>query len=320
MAVAVAVAAIIGISATLLLSSHYRNVWSDNSWTRPVLVTQLLATAAAISGGTYLLVRRPANRCGVVTMVLGIAFGLWYIVFFTFPQHGWWLLFAPTLLYTFRPLLFWLVLAYPIGRLNHASRRLYFAYLVVVIVPYSVFVLTAADNYPVDVWHESTWTHLLTSAWWDVGTLVFVTAILIVVQRKRLRFRGTAGATILGAALLAAVVATFGDLTLVSSGLFRDLYSHGTDLTPYGMVIQVVDLARWGIVVAILAVAARMASRTRAAVMADGSLRERSRRPSVTRMPISRSPTALGVGPTARDGRVRRRCPERVRRSLHTTA
>ena len=261
----VAVMLVGAIVVVLLRSPRYRADWSADTWGRSVLVVQLLAVAAAIGGGAFLLVRRPTNRCGLVAMAVGVALGLFYISFFSIPDHGWWLAANSAVTWSLRPLLFWLVLAYPVGRLDRTSRRVYAVFLLGAATTLTLSLLTESDNYPARVFREATWTRLVQSAWWDVSTLVFVAAILIVVQRRRLRFPGASGAAILWAALLAAVAATGGDLVLVASGPLRNLYAHGDGLTPFGSAVQLFDIARWGVVVVILAVAARVSWRVDAA-------------------------------------------------------
>ena len=90
-----------------------------------MLVVHLLVVAAAIGGGVFLTVRRPTNRCGVVAVAVGVALGLFYVSFFSIPDHGWWLAARSAVTWSLRPLLFWLVLAYPVGRLDRTSRRVY---------------------------------------------------------------------------------------------------------------------------------------------------------------------------------------------------
>jgi signal transduction histidine kinase len=262
-AVVAATALVLAVAGGLFASRRYRAGWKIDVWARPVIVVHLLSVAVAIAAGAFLFLRRPRNLCGIVGVGVGVALGCLYIANDSLPQHGWWLAVQPIVVFSLRPLLFWLVLAYPIGRLDRTSRRVYFVYVAAAIITLTKFLLTAAPHYPVHVFRESTWTLLVESVWWDVGGLVALTTVLIVVQRRRLRFRGQSGAALLWAALIAAIAATGGDLALSASGPLRDLYTHGTIglLTPFGTVVQVLDIARWGLVVAILAIAARPAWR-----------------------------------------------------------
>jgi signal transduction histidine kinase len=108
------------------------------------------------------------------------------------------------------------------------------------------------------VWGTATWTYLANSAWWDVGGLFTVAAVLVVVHRRGLRFRSL-GDRLSTTAFWAAVVATGGDFLLIGAGPIRGLEFHADHLTPFGMIVQLVDYARWGVVVVLLAFAARRA-------------------------------------------------------------
>jgi signal transduction histidine kinase len=193
-------------------------------------------------------------------MLLGLVFGLWWLSYWRAPPRDWWLVGNGVLVTSLRPLLFWLVLAFPIGRLDRASRRVFAALLLGAGAAFVVSTGIRGNDYP-DVlgrWSESTWTLLANSAWWDVGALFVAAAVLVIVQRRRLRFR-TLGDPVGATAWWAAAVATGADFVLLGEGPLRTLQSHGPGLTPYGAVVQVVDLARWGLVVLLLAYAARRA-------------------------------------------------------------
>jgi signal transduction histidine kinase len=195
-------------------------------------------------------------------VLLGVVFGLWFVGFFVLPDHGQWRNVSPALVNGLRPLLFWLVLAFPIGRLDRPSRRLL---AVVVAGSFASWALYAGmrstdPEWPsvLSLWNESTWTRLANSAWWDVGGLLAAAAVLVIVHRRGRRFRSL-GDPVGATAFWAALVATGADFLLIGTGPVRDLQSHGDDLTPFGMTVQLVDYARWGVVVALLVVAARRA-------------------------------------------------------------
>jgi signal transduction histidine kinase len=260
-ALAVATAASIAIPLVLVRSPRYREVWFNDGWVMPVLIAHLAAVLTAIAGGAAMVRRRPGNRCGYVAIALGIVFGGWYIAYFSVPQRDWWL-YAPGLLVTIlRPLLFWLVLAYPIGRLDRVSRRFFRAYVALTGAVYAADALTSGDDsgWPLQVFHPSTWQPIVQSAWWDVGGFVAVVAVLVIVQRRRLRFRGPLASAIARPAWWAAGAATAADLVVITTGPLRNLQSDRDGLTPFGTIVQVIDLGRWGLVVAILATGARRA-------------------------------------------------------------
>jgi signal transduction histidine kinase len=255
-------AALAAVVVALLTAKRWHDAWRDDALVRPILVAQLLATGVAVGAGIWMTWRRPRNWCGPLAIALGVLFGVWFVGYFGLPDHGQWRNVSPTLVLALRPLLFGLVLAFPIGRLDRVSRR---ALLVVVAGAVAMFVVFAGTRgtdpaWPsvYGRWDEATWTLLANSAWWDVGGLFVAAAVLVIVHRRGLRFRGLDGG--IGAtALLAAVVATGADFVLIGSGPVRDLGSHGGRLTPFGTAVQLVDYLRWGAVVALLAVAARRA-------------------------------------------------------------
>jgi signal transduction histidine kinase len=248
------------ITVATLTAGKWRDIWRDDPWARQVLLVHLASTALAVVAGAWMVWRRPANRCGPVAMLLGLVFGLWWLSFWRAPQRDWWLVGTAVLVTLLRPLLFWLVLAFPIGRLDRASRRVFAALLVGSGAAFVVTTFMRDRDYPkvLGRWSESTWTLLAYSAWWDVGALFAAAAVLVVVQRRRLRFR-TLGDHLGATAWWAAAVATGADFVLLGEGPLRTLQNHGSGLTPYGAVIQVIDLARWGLVVLLLAYAARRA-------------------------------------------------------------
>jgi signal transduction histidine kinase len=254
--------AFIAITVATLTAHRWHSEWQTDGWARPSLAVHLAAAATAVLAGAWMVWRRPANRCGPVAMLLGVVFAAWWFTFFRELQHGWWLVASVALVTALRPLLFWLVLAFPIGRLDRASRRVFAVLVVGAAAVFVASLLTKTDNtdYPkvLGRWSEAGWTWLVISAWWDVGALFAAAAVLVVVQRRRLRFR-TLGDHIGATAWWAAAVATGADFVLMGQGPLRGLQNHGDGVTPYGMVIQVIDLARWGLVVALLAYAARKA-------------------------------------------------------------
>ena len=63
--------------------------------------------------------RRPTNRCGALAALLTATFAGWYVAAFSWGSVGGWREFVSyTLVYALRPLLYLLVLAFPIGGLD----------------------------------------------------------------------------------------------------------------------------------------------------------------------------------------------------------
>src|SRR3954469_25213081 len=116
-------AALVVIYAAVLTADRWHSAWVDDVYARPILIAHLFATTVAILAGTWMTWRRPANRCGPVAVLLGTVFGIWFVAAMALPDRGQWLNVSPTLVVALRPLLFWLVLAFPIGRLDRVSRR-----------------------------------------------------------------------------------------------------------------------------------------------------------------------------------------------------
>jgi signal transduction histidine kinase len=191
-------------------------------------------------------------------MLLGIVFAAWWLLYFRELDHGWWLVASLVLVLSLRPLLFWLVLAFPIGRLDRASRRVFTVLVAGAVAGFVSNAFIRDNDFPavLGMWNESAWTLLANSAWFDVGALFAAAAVLVIVQRRRLRFR-TLGDHVGMTAWWAAAVATGGDFVLIGEGPLRTLQTHGDGLTPFGAGVQVIDLGRWGLVVALLAWAAR---------------------------------------------------------------
>jgi signal transduction histidine kinase len=254
--------ALVFVTGALPAAERWRDAWGRDPYARPVLVAHLLATAIAIGAGIWMTWRRPANPCGPIAVLLGVVFGCWLASFFVLPEHGQWRNVSPALVTTLRPLLFFLVLAFPIGRLDRVSRRTLAIVIGGSVAAWAVVagVRSSDPEWPavMSLWDEATWTRLANSAWWDVGGLFTAAAVLVIVHRRGLRFR-TLGDHVGVTAFWAALIATGADFVLIGAGPVRELQAHDGGLTPFGMGVQLVDYLRWGVVIALLAVAARRA-------------------------------------------------------------
>jgi hypothetical protein len=250
------------VTVTLFAAHWWQEAWRTDAWARPALIMHLASAWTALAAGIWMTWRRPMNWCGPVGMGVGVAFGLWFIPIFAAPQFPWLLFAGSVLLNTFRPLLFWLVLAFPVGRLDRVSRRFLVLYIAGTAFAFALAAGLDADGatYPAvfQQWSESTFTLLALSAWNDVASLVAVAALLVIVQRRRLRFR-TLGDRVDRTAWWAAAVATFVDFQGIAFGPLRDLQRHHDLITPYGSITLIIDYARYGLVVLLIAVAARRA-------------------------------------------------------------
>jgi signal transduction histidine kinase len=246
----------------LVLSDRWVHLWFRHD---PVVNSvQLLSTAAAVVGGALLVVRRPSNRCGQVALALGAVFAGWYVTSVYWGSGGGWPEFVPVVfVYLLRPLLFWLVLAFPVGRLDRAGWR-----VLVAITAGSLFAFLLGafvqfgshpwPHQPLMLWRDATWARLANSAWWDVGAFLAAAAVLVAVRRRTLRFHGS-GARVAAPAWWAALIAAGADLVLIGSGPLRDILNHNGYPTFSGSAVALVDYARWGAVIAVLAIGARRA-------------------------------------------------------------
>jgi len=246
----------------LAWSPHFRSLWSHDTWGRPVLAVQFLSVGLGAAGGVWLILRRPTNRCGALAVALTLTFSAWFVTAVSWGYSGGWRAFVPyTLVYSLRPVLYLLILAFPIGRLDRLSRRVFAIYTAGTVLAWAVNSVTGDvqgqwPNKPIVLVHSLPASVLLSSAWWDVGVLFMAIAVLVVVWRRTLRF-GAEGSRAATPAFWAALVATGADFILFGVGPLRDLFGHGTGLTPFGTVVQCIDYLRWGLVVPILAWGAR---------------------------------------------------------------
>jgi signal transduction histidine kinase len=241
---------------------RFRFAWTHDTWARPVLIVQFLSVALGAAGTVRLIVRRPNNRCGALAALLTATFAGWYVSAFTWGGVGGWREFLPyTLVYTLRPLLYLLLLSFPIGRLDRVSRRIFAVYTLATAFVWAVNGVTAEwegqwPNKPIVLVHSVPTSILLSSAWWDVGVVFMAIAVLVVMWRRSLRFR-VEGSRAAAPAYWAALVATGADFVLFGVGPIRDLFLHANKLTPFATVIQCIDYLRWGLVVPMLAWGAR---------------------------------------------------------------
>jgi len=220
----------------LWAGAAFHDSWAADVYVRPAYAALWLSVILGAAGASFLAIRRPMNRCSLAAVALVVTFAAWWISVTYWRGDNEWRAVVPLfLVYSLRPLLFFLVLAFPVGRLDRASRRLFG---VLVAVSSALFLLeVVVDNgdgglFPsITLWHSSTWTLLSFSTWWDVGAFVVAAAVLVVVRRRTLRFSGP-GRSIAAPAFWAALVATSADFFLIGSGPLRDLQFHNGLLTP----------------------------------------------------------------------------------------
>lgn len=258
--VLVAVAPIV-IAGGLTSMGRWRQLWITDPWARPVLGLHLMSVAACLWGGLALWRRRLGNRCGVIAMLLGADLAMDHLAFFARPATGWWPFVDGLSQAALRPLLIWLVLAWPTGKLERVGRGVMVAYLTATALFFTIDTLGRATPQawpgdPIGLWRPSMFTRLWFSIWWDVGGLIAVAIVLVVTWRRRLRHRGQGPPwTLLG--WWAALAAVAGDVVLFGLGPLRQLQSHADRFTAFGSFVEGANIARWGAVVATLAVGSR---------------------------------------------------------------
>ena len=242
----------------LLLADRFRANWSADFWARPAMVAHVVSAVAAAGGAAVLVWRRPANRCSTVAVLLAVVWAAWFVSVYDWnvPAGGWRALGTLALVFSLRPLLLYLVLAYPVGRLDRVSRRIYLPYLAgtaaVAALSATVYDPKVLPPQQFTVWRMATWSQLTFSAWWDVVSFAVMITVVVIVRRRTLKYPG-AGARIAMPAFWAAAVAAGADFLLILTGPLTILSVHEGLLTPVGTAVLLFDYLRFGAVVAILA-------------------------------------------------------------------
>ena len=113
------------------------------------------------------------------------------------PAGGWRALGTLALVFSLRPLLLYLVLAYPVGRLDRVSRRIYLPYLAgtaaVAALSATVYDPKVLPPQQFTVWRTATWSQLTFSAWWDVVSFAVMITVVVIVRRRTLKYPARAG-------------------------------------------------------------------------------------------------------------------------------
>ena len=295
--VAAVVATVVGLSVSVLavLPVVHRG-WFGGGGPFDVLATVLFVASgpAALAGAVVLHRLRPGNPSVAVMYALGIVLCIWAgsVASTTTATR-----YLSTSVVLIRPLLFWLVLAWPIGRLTKADRRWLTVYTVAVAVCWMTWILvdpTGASAVPpfdnkiaiVDLSRLSTALSAFAQ-----NVLLPAGAVIVIVTVVRRHRRLPASARHVGrAALLAGLVAATGDLVLlIVNRYLQDLLSHGDQRTVLGALVSIADQGRF-IAVPLLLVAAAWASRRAAPVT---TVRQVEIGPASTRV---RDAIALALG------------------------
>jgi signal transduction histidine kinase len=220
------------------------------------LATWLLAGAIVGAAGAALAVwvLRPRNRSAVVLLALSAVMCTWTVAL---SATGTVATYAPLAAIAFRPLLFWLVLAWPTGRLSRADRTVLLVYTAVLTVCWASWMPSGRSG-PMPVYAR---------ALNDIGSNVVMpmgaVAVIVVATRRFRRLPRSARrpATL---AFVAAVYAATGDIVLVVvNRMLERLVVQEDGRTWLGGLVAVVDIGRF-LVVPVLLVGAAVVSRRRA--------------------------------------------------------
>jgi signal transduction histidine kinase len=250
--------------AAILRSGRF----SDGS--RYDLLFHLLLVAAVVTNlgaGIALDWLRPANRSGGVLFGLGVAFALWAV---SLASVGPAARYGEAAVVAFRPLLFWVVLAWPIGRLARAQRSWLVPYAVALGLGWSSWILFAPSGPDPARAFDNRWAiadlPLLTEALAAFATNVvmpFGAVVVIVSVLRRFRRLPQQARRAARTALLAGLVAALGDLILLFvDRYFGDLTANADGATLLGGMLSVVDVGRFTAVPLLLAWAATSSWRT----------------------------------------------------------
>jgi signal transduction histidine kinase len=247
-----------------IIDDDWTATWSGTTDVRWLLVIRLLSIAGAAWGGVVLLRRRARPTIGLLAVALGVVLTAWSTLNVGLEPQGWRPMWELAIFLAIWPLVYGLVLTYPLDRPDRWGTRILATYVVLTVV----FVLfwTLVDEQqqqpfyysyvpdPVRVIPWSDWTGLARAFyWWIVGSLLLPVATLIALRRRQMRWPGAR--SLARPAWIAGLVVAGAELLLLSVWTLWPLQYHGNDLTPYGLAIEVVNLGRLGVPVLVLAVA-----------------------------------------------------------------
>jgi signal transduction histidine kinase len=246
-------------SATAALSVTQRGWFSAGSGF-DVFATVLLVAApvACVTAGVVVHAARPRNPSGVLIYAIGLALAVWAVAISSKGPAG---RYVSTSVVLFRPLLFWAVLAWPIGRLSRADRRWLVVYSAVIACCWSAWVvLDPTGTSAVQPFHNSfaiaNLSRLSKALVAFANNVALPAGALIVLVSVARRYRRTpiAARALARATLLAAIAATVGDFALVIINRFLSgLTSHGDGRTLLGGFVALLDEGRFVVVPLLLA-------------------------------------------------------------------
>jgi signal transduction histidine kinase len=237
--------------------STYRQTAFDH-----VLIEGFFAGAAvAVVAGALLVDRQPRNRCGVVLIALGVSMSTWWSLSLRSPDFPrqpsrlyWVALLAGVAL--LRPLVVWLLLAWPTGRLTRGERRLVTVFGVGYFV--SIFVVDALAGSSVLSVADMTWLvdPLVPLRNWVVAIGVEIVVLVVIVRRFRSAARPAR--SLIFPVVVAAALMLVGDLSTLANNLLPSWSKTGLLNTRFGFAATGIDLLRFAAMPLVLLIAAAL--------------------------------------------------------------
>jgi signal transduction histidine kinase len=234
-------------------------------WDVFATVLLVLSPVVTVAAGVVIHVLRPRNPSGAVLYVLGIALAVWAAAVASTGPVG---RYASTSVVLFRPLLFLVVLAWPIGRLSRTDRRWLALYAAAVGVCWTAWVVLDPTGSSSDqpfrnrlaIVNLSRLSQALVALANNILLPAAALVVLVSVTRRYRRLPSSARDLAL-VGLVAAVAATAGDFALVIINRYlNDLAYHSDGRTVLGGFIALLDNGRF-VVVPLLLVWAVVRSR-----------------------------------------------------------
>ena len=244
-----------------------RRGWFSAGTPSDVFATVLLvlSPAATVAAGLVIHLLRPRNSSGTVLYLLGITLAVWAAAVSSTGAAG---RYASTSGVLFRPLLFFVVLAWPIGRLSRVDWRWLMLYAAALCLCWTAWVvLDPTGSSAVQPFHNGLAIvdlSRLSKALVALANNVVVPAgalVVLVAVARRYRRLPSAARVLAFAGLLAAWAATVGDFALVIINRYlNDLAYHSDGRTVLGGLLALLDQGRF-VVVPLLLVWAVLRSR-----------------------------------------------------------
>jgi signal transduction histidine kinase len=266
--IAVGVATPVVALILAIIDDDWTETWAGKTDVRWLLVMRLLSVAGAAWGGVVLLRRRARPTIGLLAVALGVVLTAWSTLNVGLESQGWRPVWEAATFLAIWPIIYGLVLTYPLDRPDRWGTRILATYagLTVMFLVFWTLVDEQQQSFysyasdPVRVIPWSDWTGLARAFyWWIVGSLLLPVVTLIALRRRQMRWPGAR--SLARPAWIAGLLVVGAELLLLSVWVLWPLQYHGDDLTPYGLAVDFVDQGRLGLPVLVLAVATSTSGR-----------------------------------------------------------